>query len=106
MESDSSEESPTDGSAMTESESESVNQSEVMTESESESVNQLEIMTESEGEGERLLLPQGEDDGELTLELVGTGVVLEPELRDALPALRGPGRVSATAEAAQVRGRW
>jgi len=33
-----------------------------------------------------MLLPQGEDDGELTLELVGTGVVLEPELRDALPA--------------------
>jgi len=33
-----------------------------------------------------MLLPQGEDDGELTLQLVGTGVVLEPELRDSLPA--------------------
>jgi hypothetical protein len=32
-----------------------------------------------------MLLPQGEDDGELTLQLVGTGVVLEPELRDSLP---------------------
>ncbi len=32
-----------------------------------------------------MLLPQGEDDGELTLRLIGTGVVLEPELRDALP---------------------
>ncbi len=33
-----------------------------------------------------MLVPDGEDDGELTLNLVGTGVVLERELRDALPA--------------------
>jgi len=32
-----------------------------------------------------MLVPVGEDDGELTLNLVGTGVVLERELRDALP---------------------
>ncbi|MFM7250238.1 MAG: hypothetical protein ACKO5R_10090 [Planctomycetaceae bacterium] len=32
------------------------------------------------------LVPRGKDDGELTLELAGAGVVLEPELRDALPA--------------------
>jgi len=31
------------------------------------------------------LVPRGRDDGELTLELTGTGVVIEPELRDALP---------------------
>ncbi len=31
------------------------------------------------------LVPRGERDGELTLELVGTGVVLERELRDSLP---------------------
>ncbi|NDC64423.1 MAG: hypothetical protein EBZ59_10685, partial [Planctomycetia bacterium] len=31
------------------------------------------------------LVPRGEDDGELTLHLAGTGVVLERELRDALP---------------------
>ena len=31
------------------------------------------------------LEPLGADDGELTLNLVGRGVVLEPELRDALP---------------------
>ena len=37
------------------------------------------------------LVPQGEDDGELTLFLSGAGVVLERELRDALP--RGMGRV-------------
>ena len=33
-----------------------------------------------------MLVPLGEDDGELTLQLAGTGVVLERELRDALPA--------------------
>lgn len=32
------------------------------------------------------LVPRGEDDGELTLNLAGTGVVLERELRDSLPA--------------------
>ena len=32
------------------------------------------------------LVPKGENDGELTLELAGTGVVLERELRDALPS--------------------
>ena len=32
-----------------------------------------------------MLVPVGEDDGELTLNLVGSGVVLERELRDALP---------------------
>ena len=37
------------------------------------------------------LVPRGDDDGELTLQLVGTGVVLERELRDALP--RGVGRI-------------
>ena len=31
------------------------------------------------------LAPRGVDDGELTLRLSGSGVVLEPELRDALP---------------------
>jgi len=33
-----------------------------------------------------VLEPRGEDDGELVLQLAGHGVVLEPELRDALPA--------------------
>ncbi len=33
-----------------------------------------------------MLVPRGENDGELTLQLAGTGVVLERELRDALPA--------------------
>jgi hypothetical protein len=33
-----------------------------------------------------MLLPRGDNDGELTLQLTGTGVVLEQELRDALPA--------------------
>jgi hypothetical protein len=37
------------------------------------------------------LVPRGDDDGELTLELAGTGVVLDRELRDALP--RGVGRI-------------
>ncbi len=32
------------------------------------------------------LVPRGDNDGELTLQLAGTGVVLERELRDALPA--------------------
>lgn len=32
-----------------------------------------------------VLEPHGDDDGELTLNLAGTGVVLEPELRGALP---------------------
>lgn len=31
------------------------------------------------------LVPRGDDDGELTLHLAGTGVVLDRELRDALP---------------------
>ncbi len=33
-----------------------------------------------------MLVPRGDNDGELTLHLAGTGVVLERELRDALPA--------------------
>jgi hypothetical protein len=33
-----------------------------------------------------MLVPSGDNDGELTLNLDGTGVVLERELRDALPA--------------------
>jgi len=33
-----------------------------------------------------MLVPRGDNDGELTLHLTGTGVVLERELRDALPA--------------------
>ena len=33
-----------------------------------------------------MLVPGGDNDGELTLQLAGTGVVLERELRDALPA--------------------
>lgn len=33
-----------------------------------------------------MLVPRGDSDGELTLNLAGTGVVLERELRDALPA--------------------
>jgi hypothetical protein len=33
-----------------------------------------------------MLVPRGDNDGELTLQLAGTGVVLERELRDALPA--------------------
>lgn len=37
------------------------------------------------------LVPMGEDDGELTLHLSGDGVVLDRELRDALP--RGMGRI-------------
>lgn len=37
------------------------------------------------------LVPKGDDDGELTLALSGGGVVLERELRDALP--RGMGRI-------------
>lgn len=32
-----------------------------------------------------LLEPRGDDDGELVLQVAGRGVVLEPELRDALP---------------------
>jgi hypothetical protein len=33
-----------------------------------------------------MLVPRGDNDSELTLQLAGTGVVLERELRDALPA--------------------
>ena len=33
-----------------------------------------------------MLVPRGDNDGELTLQLAGTGVVLDRELRDALPA--------------------